>query len=60
MWQSLDYFDEEVILLEKEIEFLEDYFYINEKFCFEDWLLYWIMVDDDLEEDILGVFMMIV
>ncbi|MEL7247753.1 MAG: histidine kinase [Bacteroidota bacterium] len=60
MRQSLDYSDEESISLEKEIEFLEDYLYINEKLRFEDRLSYRITVDDDLEEDILGVPTMIV
>lgn len=60
MRQSLDYSDEESISLEKEIEFLEDYLYINEKLRFEDRLSYRISVDDELEEDILGVPTMIV
>lgn len=60
MRQSLDYSDEEAISLEKEIEFLEDYLYINEKLRFEDRLSYRITIDDDLEEDILGVPTMIV
>lgn len=60
MRQSLDYSDEESISLEKEIEFLEDYLYINEKLRFEDRLSYRITVDDELEEDILGVPTMIV
>lgn len=60
MRQSLDYSDEESISLEKEIEFLQDYLYINEKLRFEDRLSYRVIVDDDLEEDILGVPTMIV
>lgn len=60
MRQSLEYSDEESISLEKEIEFLQDYLYINEKLRFEDRLSYRVMVDDDLEEDILGVPTMIV
>ncbi|MEZ4985803.1 MAG: histidine kinase [Saprospiraceae bacterium] len=60
MRQSLEYSDEESISLEKEIEFLEDYLYINEKLRFEDRLSYRITVDDELEEDILGVPTMIV
>ena len=60
MRQSLEYSDEESISLEKEIEFLQDYLYINEKLRFEDRLSYRITVDDELEEDILGVPTMIV
>lgn len=60
MRQSLEYSDEESISLEKEIEFLEDYLYINEKLRFEDRLSYKISVDDELEEDILAVPTMIV
>ncbi len=60
MRQSLDYSDLEIISLEKELEFLEDYLYINEKLRFEDRLSYEIKVDDEIEEDILGVPTMIV
>lgn len=60
MRQSLDYSDLEIISLEKEIEFLEDYLYINEKLRFEGRLKYEIFVHDDIEEDILGVPTMIV
>ena len=60
MRQSLDYSDLEIISLEKEVEFLEDYLFINEKLRFEDRLKYEIIVDDDIEEDILGVPTMIV
>ena len=60
MRQSLDYSDLEIISLEKEIEFLGDYLYINEKLRFEDRLKYKIEVDDEIEEDILGVPTMIV
>lgn len=60
MRQSLDYSDLEIISLEKEIEFLEDYLYINEKLRFEGRLKYEITVDDEIEEDILGVPTMIV
>ena len=60
MRQSLDYSDLEIISLEKEIEFLEDYLFINEKLRFQDRLSYQILVDDDIEEDILGVPTMIV
>lgn len=60
MRQSLDYSDLEIISLEKELEFLEDYLYINEKLRFEGRLSYEIIVDDEIEEDILGVPTMIV
>ena len=60
MRQSLEYSDLEIISLEKEIEFLEDYLYINEKLRFDDRLKYKIQVSDDIEEDILGVPTMIV
>ncbi len=60
MRQSLDYSDMEIISLEKEIEFLRDYLQINEKLRFKDRLSFDILVDDDIEEDILGVPTMIV
>jgi len=60
MRQSLEYSEMEIISLEKEIEFLEDYLYINEKLRFENRLQYQIQVDDEIEEDILGVPTMIV
>ncbi|MCB0623626.1 MAG: histidine kinase, partial [Saprospiraceae bacterium] len=60
MRQSLEYSDLEIISLEKEIEFLEDYLFINEKLRFENRLEYEITVDDELEDDILGVPTMIV
>lgn len=60
MRQSLDYSDLEIISLEKEVDFLEDYLFINEKLRFEDSLKYKISIDDEIEEDILGVPTMIV
>lgn len=60
MRQSLEYSDLEIISLEKEVEFLDDYLFINEKLRFEDRLHYQITVADDIEEDILGVPTMIV
>ncbi len=60
MRQSLDYSDLEIISLEKEIAFLEDYLFINEKLRFEGRLKYEIIIDDEIEEDILGVPTMIV
>jgi two-component system LytT family sensor kinase len=60
MRQSLEYSDMEIISLEKEILFLKDYLTINAKLRFEDRLTYKIEVDDEIEEDILGVPTMIV
>jgi two-component sensor histidine kinase len=60
MRQSLDYSDLEIISLEKEKEFLEDYLYINQKLRFRNQLQYQIQVEEDLEEDITGVPTMIV
>ncbi len=60
MRQSLDYSDLEIISLEKEIEFLDDYLSINQKLRFKDKLDYKITIDDEIEEDILGVPTMIV
>ncbi|MBK8490247.1 MAG: histidine kinase [Saprospirales bacterium] len=60
MRKSLEYSELEIISLEEEIEFLEDYLTINAKLRFEDKLFFEIIVDDDIEEDILGVPTMII
>lgn len=60
MRQSLDYSNQEIISLEKELEFLRDYLYINEKLRFEDALQWNLTVDPDIESDIVGVPSMIV
>lgn len=60
MRQSLEYSDVEVISLEKEIEFLDNYLFINEKLRFSEKMSYKIKVDDDIEEDLTGVPAMIV
>lgn len=60
MRQSLDYSDLEIISLEKEVEFLQDYLDINQKLRFEDKLDFKITVDEEIEEDIMGVPTMIV
>jgi len=60
MRQSLDYSELQVISLEKEIAFLEDFLYINQKLRFNDMLEYKVIIDDDLEDDIIGVPPMIV
>ena len=59
MRQSLDNSDMEVISLEKEIEFLEDYLFINQKLRFDSQLEYNIHLDEEIEEDIMGVPTMI-
>jgi two-component system, LytTR family, sensor kinase len=60
MRMSLDYSEMEIISLEKELEFLEDYLLINQKLRFQDRLQYQIIVDEELEDDIIGVPTMIV
>lgn len=60
MRQSLEYSDLEIISLEDEIGFLEDYLMINAKLRFEDRLQYKIHVSEEIEEDIMGVPTMIV
>jgi two-component system, LytTR family, sensor kinase len=60
MRQSLEYSELEIISLEKEIEFLKNYLDINEKLRFENKLRYEIFVDEEIEEDILGVPTMII
>ncbi len=60
MRQSLDYSELEFISLEKELAFLEDYLIINQKLRFEDQLDFKINIDDEIEEDIMGVPTMIV
>ena len=60
MRRSLEYSDEEIISLEEEVEFLHDYLEINAKLRFGDKLSYIITVDEELEEDIIGVPTMII
>jgi tetratricopeptide (TPR) repeat protein len=59
MRKSLEYSDLEYISLEQELEFLKNYLDINQKLRF-DQLNYSIEVDDEIEEDIMGVPSMIV
>jgi two-component system, LytTR family, sensor kinase len=59
MRTSLEYSELEVISLEKEITFLEQYMEINQKLRF-DQLQSEIIIDDELEEDITGVPTMII
>jgi two-component system LytT family sensor kinase len=60
MRQSLDYSDLEIISLDKEISFLNDYLFINQKLRFDNGLRYEIKVDDELDEDMVGVPTMII
>ncbi len=60
MRQSLDYSDMEIISLEKEVQFLEDYLYINQKLRFENQFTYEVSLDEELEEDIMGIPTMII
>ena len=60
MRQSLEYSDLEMISLEKEIDFLEDYLMLNQKLRFENLLNYEINLSEDIEEDIMGVPTMII
>ncbi|MEN0002943.1 MAG: histidine kinase [Bacteroidota bacterium] len=60
MRQSLEHSDLEFISLEQEIQFLENYLFINEKLRYQDRMRYKITVSDDIEEDIIGVPTMIV
>ena len=55
MRQSLEYSDLEMISLEKEIDFLEDYLLLNQKLRFENFLKYEINLSEDIEEDIMGM-----
>jgi len=56
----LDYSDLEVISLEKEVQFLDDYLTINEKLRFQGKLKYQITVDPEIEQDIFGVPTMLI
>ncbi len=60
MRSSLEYSELEIISLENEIEFLEDYLTINQKLRFDGKLNFSIIVDEDIEDDITGVPTMIV
>ena len=60
MRSSLEYSELEIISLENEIEFLEDYLTINQKLRFDNKLEFSIIVDEEIEEDITGVPTMIV
>jgi two-component system, LytTR family, sensor kinase len=60
MRSSLEYSELEIISLENEIEFLEDYLTINQKLRFDNKLQFSIIVDEEIEDDITGVPTMIV
>lgn len=60
MRQSLEYTDKDNISLEEEIAFLTDYLDISCHLRFEGKLDYFINVDEEIEEDILGVPTMII
>ncbi len=60
MRRSLEYSEQEIISLEEEVEFLGNYMDINAKLRFGDRLSYSIHVDEDIEEDIIGVPTMII
>lgn len=60
MRQSLEYTNKEFISLEDEIVFLTDYLEISCHLRFEGKLIYRIKVDEEIEEDILGVPTMII
>ncbi len=59
MRQSLEYTNREYITLEEETRFLGDYLEINKHLRFEGQLTYSITVEEDLEEDIIGIPSMI-
>ncbi|MEL6945161.1 MAG: histidine kinase, partial [Bacteroidota bacterium] len=60
MRRSLEYSEQEIISLEEEVEFLNNYMEINAKLRFGDRLDYRIHVDEEIEEDIIGVPTMII
>ena len=60
MRQSLDYSELEIISLDKEIAFLQDYLLINQKLRFNNGLRFNLQLDEELDEDIIGVPTMIV
>ncbi|NNE28684.1 MAG: histidine kinase [Saprospiraceae bacterium] len=59
MRQSLEYSEEEIITLESEIEFLENYLDIFQKLRFEQFV-FEIKIDPELEEDIVRIPTMII
>ncbi|HHS95961.1 MAG TPA: tetratricopeptide repeat protein [Phaeodactylibacter sp.] len=60
MRQSLEFSDREYVSLEDEIEFLQNYLFLNQQLRYQTKLTYKISVHDELEEDIMGLPAMIV
>ena len=60
MRKSLEYSEKQYISLEEELIFLKQYLEINAELRFEDRLTYEIIVDEEIEEDIMGVPTMVV
>ncbi|MFM2268470.1 MAG: hypothetical protein RL757_1911 [Bacteroidota bacterium] len=60
MRQSLEYSELEIIALEDEIDFLKNYLELNAKLRFGGKMDYQIEIDDDLEEDLIGIPTMII
>ena len=60
MRSSLDFSEAEVISLEDELAFLREYLDLNQKLRFENRMQYEIIVDEDIEDDIIGVPTMII
>ena len=60
MRKSLEYSERQAISLEEELIFLKQYLDINAKLRFADRLTYEIIVDENIEDDIMGVPTMIV
>ena len=60
MRQSLDYSEREVISLEEEVDFLRNYLELNRKLRFKEEFTYSLTVDEDLEDDLIGLPAMLV
>ena len=60
MRTTLENSEQEVVTLENEIEFLQDYLLINQKLRFDERFQFSITVCDDIENDIIGIPTMII
>lgn len=60
MRTTLENSEQEVVTLENEIEFLQDYLLINQKLRFDERFQFSITVSDDIENDIIGIPTMII
>lgn len=60
MRQSLDYSEREAITLEEEVDFLRNYLDLNRALRYSEPFAYEISVDDDLEDDLIGLPAMLV